>query len=77
MNNQPPIVIRCLIGGIILDVCHGEIPDIFCTSKFGELIELELPDAKGTNKEFQNWLISYRQANPSFEKQLLKVAKCN
>lgn len=89
MNNQLPIITRCQINKVIFEVsipaggklihvgCHGKIPDIFRTSRFGELIELELPDAKVTDKEFQNWLTPYRQANPSLEKQLLDVAKCN
>lgn len=66
---KKPIVIRFWgqnIDSIPIDVCHGEIPDIFRTSMFGPTTELELPDAKGSDKDFQHLLLIYRIAQPVF-----------
>lgn len=63
-----PTIIRFLskqMGCIPIDICHGEIPDIFRTSMFGPTSELELPDAKGPEDEFRHFLNVYRIAFPT------------
>ena len=70
MRTQMPTVIRFWankMGAIPIDVCHGPIPDIFRTSMFGPTTELELPDAKESDDEFEGWLSDYRSSWCRFE----------
>ncbi len=75
MTSEIPIITRCRIDDVLIDVCHGNIPDIFRKLWFDPLKEFELPDTKVTEKKFQRWLDLYRHASPDFEQQLLDVAK--
>lgn len=85
MHDLLPKTLRCRIDGITLEVCHGEIPDIFRQLRYDPVTEFELPDTKVRNidergcfvDEFQEWLTLYRHANPWFELQLLEEAQCN
>lgn len=60
MNNQIPITLRSRVNGITVEVCHGEIPEIFRQLWFGPIVEPKLPDTKGTDEEFQEFLWRYR-----------------
>lgn len=69
MRTQMPIVIRFWANqtrAIPIDVCHGEIPDIFRTSMFEPTSEFELPDAKELDEQwdtgFERWLTVYRSS---------------
>ena len=77
MNNLLPTVARYRINEIILEVCHGEIPDVCRPLWFDPITELELPDAKASDEDFENWLALYRHAKPWFAGVLLEEAKCN
>lgn len=82
MNYQLPIIAKYCINEITVEVCHGEIPDVFRQLRFGPITEFELPDTKVTDKEFRCWLDSYRRANLSginawFEHMLLEESQCN
>lgn len=72
-------VIKCnfVANNLTVEICHGDIPDIFRQLWFGPLKEFKLPDTKVTEQTFQRWLDLYRHASPDFEQQLLDVAKCN
>ena len=58
MNNTIPIITRYRVNRIVVDVCHGEIPDIFRTSRFGPISKFELPDTKCTDQEFAKFIES-------------------
>lgn len=75
--NQPLSVAKCRINGITLEVCYGEIPDIFRLLWFVPITEFELPDTKGSDEDFSNWLGLYRHARPLDEQSLLEKAQCN
>ncbi len=85
MNNLLPVILRSNINGTTIEVCHGEIPDIFRWLYFDPITEPELPDTKGTDEEFQEFLHHYRNAyqwyNPQWDKwasnYLLEKSKCN
>lgn len=55
------ITIRDVIDGITIELSRGEIPDRFRTSRFGPITEFELPDTKGTDEEFNEFIDSYRR----------------
>ena len=65
-----PTIMEYNNNGITIEVCHGEIPDIFrqhgfsvsphLRITFGSIKEFELPDKEGTDGEFQEWLIGYK-----------------
>ncbi len=62
MNNQFPTITKCInMDGMKIEVCHGEIPDVCRLLRFGPVTEFELPDAKATDEEFQDWLLLYRK----------------
>lgn len=75
MIRQNPIVIVCKTNGITIKICHGEISDEFRLHKFLPLTEFELPDAKGTDEEFNDWLNLYRWSSNWFEYELLEESK--
>lgn len=71
-------VVQSKINGITIEVCHGEIPDEFRQLKFGTLKELELPDRKVTDEQFDIWWIdAFREAGPKMSKYLLDNARCS
>lgn len=55
----------------------GDIPDVFRTDNYGPVIELELPDAKATDGDFEGWLSLYRISSGNFSRILLEQASCN
>lgn len=77
MNDLLPTVVRYRINEITLEVCHGKIPDIFQALWFDPVTDLDLPDAKASDEEFQDWLGLYRHANSWFKSQLLEESQCN
>ncbi len=77
MNSPLPTVVRCRVNKITLEICHGNIPDIFRQLRFGSTIEFKLPDTKVTDEEFQKWLEFYRHINPWLAPQLLEKIQCN
>jgi len=77
MEEPVAIILRTKVSGITLDVCHGEIPDVFRQLWFSEITEPELPDAKVSDNEFNDWLSLYRHSNCWFERQLLEESLCN
>lgn len=64
---------------LTVEIFLGGIPDIFRKLHFGPVTEFELPDAKVSDEEFQEWLSLYRTSwsNGWFEKELLEEAQCN
>lgn len=70
-------VVKCLFAAdnLTVEICHGNIPDIFRQLRSGPLKEFELPDTKVPERKFHRWLDLYRHASPDFEQQLLDVAK--
>ena len=76
-NDLLPTTLRCHVNVITIEVCHGEIPEIFIALRFDQISELELPDAKGTDGEFEEWLSIYRHASPMAQRRLLEETKCN
>lgn len=78
MNSELPIILKCRVNRITIEVCHGgEIPDIFRLLHFDPIKEFELPDTKITDYEFHRWIDRYLHASPCVAKQLLEEAKCN
>jgi len=84
MNDLIPRTLRCRVNETTIEVCHGEIPDIFRQSYYDPVTEFELPDAKetGTDEDFRDWLDSYRRANLSgvnawYEVMLLHKSCCS
>ncbi len=77
MNDLLPTAARYRINGIALEVCHGEIPDVCRLLWFDKITEFELPDAKVSDEDFENWLALYRHAKPWFTGVLLEETKCN
>ena len=88
MDNLP-VIAKCHVNGIIMEICYGEIPGIFQALWFDPITPLELPDAKATDEEFYDWLTLYRDSinwydfsvavDPTtvFEHHLLKESLCN
>jgi hypothetical protein len=85
MNNQIPRVVRFKNNGITVEICHGEIPDVFRELWFSPVIEMELPDAKvsyeeGSDEDFQGWLRYYRsihELNLYHTRRALEISKCS
>lgn len=77
MNEPIPVVAKCRINGILLEVCHGEISDIFRLLWFGPVTEFELPDTKRSDEEFRVWLEFYRPSSSSLGKTLLEITQCS
>ncbi|RLC88995.1 MAG: hypothetical protein DRJ03_00095 [Chloroflexi bacterium] len=77
MDDLLPTVARCRVNGITLEVYHGEIPDVCRLLRFDPITEFELPDAKASDEDFEDWLALYRHAKPWFAGMLLEEAKCN
>lgn len=75
--NQPLVVARCRIKGITLEVCHGDIPDVFRLLWFGQTTELKLPDTKTKDDDFNNWLKLYRNSKHSETQSLLDISQCS
>lgn len=76
MDDLLPKTLRCRINGITLEVCHGEIPQIFQQLWFDPITEFELPKSRAPDKEFIAWLEIYRHAQGNLEQQLLIGALC-
>ena len=76
MNDLLPTVVRCRINDITVEVCHDEIPDIRRLLRFDPVTEFELPDAKASDEQFQDWLDLYRHSSKWFGMHLLEEAKC-
>jgi hypothetical protein len=72
-----PTIAKCRVGDIKLEICHGEIPDMFRSFWFGPITEFELPDPQGTDYNFDHWLSMYRKARPNSARILLEWIKCN
>ena len=72
-----PTIVKYRLGDIKLEVCHGEIPDIFRRFWFSPVPDFELPDTKGTDYNFEHWLSMYRKARPNSARILLGWTKCN
>lgn len=77
MNHQLPIILKCRINGIKIEICNGEIPDAFRSLHFNPVTEFELPDTKASDEEFQYWLYLYRHSNDRLGNILLKQSQCN
>lgn len=77
MNDLLPTIAKCYMNGITLEICQGEIPDIFRRLRFNTITEFELPDTKDTDKEFNDWLNLYRGSGGWFERELLRESQCN
>ena len=65
------------IDGVICEKCRGSIPDKYRTDNFGPTTLLELPDAKSTDEDFDNWIDYYRDAPSWLSDRLLENSKCN
>ena len=63
-----PTVMRCKINGIIIEECHGPIPDVYRSLWFGPLTEFELPSHQESDTNFNKWLNLYRTADLIGEK---------
>ena len=61
MDDQLPIIIIGRFNGVLLESCHGPIPDVCRELWFSPLVEPKLPDTKGTDEEFEEWLDNYRK----------------
>lgn len=62
---------------MMVEYYYGMIPDIFRRLWFDPITELRLPDAKATDKSFENWLYLYRGSGGWFERALLRESQCN
>lgn len=69
-----PTVVKCRSNDFILEVCHGEIPDICRLLWFGPITKFELPDTKVSYKEFNDWLKLYRRCYTQAARLLLEEA---
>ena len=76
MNSQLPIVAKCHVNGITLEICQGNIPDIFRQLHFDPITEFELPDDK-SEREFRTWITLYRRAQEWSARNLLSRSLCN
>lgn len=79
MMNKPMILAlaKCRVNGITLEVCQGEIPDVFRLLRFDPITELELPDTKASDVEFKAWIGLYRHSSILFGQALLGESQCN
>ena len=77
MNNLIPTTLRFRVNETTVEVCHGDIPDIFGQLQYDPIKELELPDTKVSDEEFQDWLSLYRCSGGWFKHRLLKESQCN
>jgi len=77
MDDLIPTVVRCRLGDTTVEVRHCEISDVFRQLWFGPVSELELPDAKASDEQFQDWLDLYRHSSKWFGVHLLEEAKCD
>ncbi len=78
MNDLIPKTLKYRVDGITIEVCHGEIPEIFRQLNYDPVTEFELPDTKNnewqtgiSNEEFEEWLDAYRFASSGFASFLL------
>jgi hypothetical protein len=60
-----------------IEVCVGEIPDVFRVLWFDPITELEVPDVKGSYIGFELWLNRYRDSNHRLGQMLLDITTCN
>jgi len=60
----------------LMKIWSGVIPDWYRCDNFGPTKEFELPDAKATDEEFEEWLQVYRHANDFFSMLMLDEASC-
>ena len=77
MKDQLPTVVRCRVNEITLEICHGEIDDIFRKLWFGPIVHPELPDVKATDEEFENWRNRYALSSDFMADVLLEEAQCD
>ncbi|KKN98997.1 hypothetical protein LCGC14_0142420 [marine sediment metagenome] len=77
MSKLMPTVIRCRSNDFVLEVCHGEIPDICRLLWFDSPIELGLPDTEMLDEEFGKWVCRYRNASLWVTDHMLRMAQCN
>ncbi len=77
MNNVIPTTLRFNINEITIEVCHGDIPNIFGQLRHDPVKEFELPDTKVSYEEFQDWLSIYRNSSNWFGYILLEESQCN
>lgn len=76
--NQLPVIIRSRANGVTREVYYDEIPDVFRRFRFDPVQEFELPDAKESDEDFNDWLGLYRISTTTwFEHFLLEESQCN
>ena len=75
--NKPLIVFSYCVDGMTLDFCLGEILDIYRTSRFAPIQKYKLPDEQGRTKEFEDWLLAYRNSSGDLTRKLLEEAVSN
>ena len=76
MNKSPLTIVKSRTIGFVAEFCFGNIPDIYRSLYFNQHTEHELPDAKCSDQEFQDWLSLYRHSSNWFEYQLLEESQC-
>lgn len=78
MNDLPLTVAKCRVDDIRLEVCQGKIPDV-CRLLlwFDPITEFELPDAKASDDDFNNFLGLYRHSSLWFTDVLLEGSQCS
>ncbi len=54
MNDLLPKTLRCRVDEITIEVCHGEIPEIFRQLYYNPITKFELPDTKVRNVDKGN-----------------------
>ena len=77
MKSVMPTVVRCRSNDFVLEICHGEIPDVCRLLWFDPVTEFELPDAKESDEAFQNWICRYRNASEWVTDHMLRMVQCN
>lgn len=73
-NDRVITVVRCIRDEVLIEVCHGPIPDEYRTLKFPSNVEKPSQDAKVSAREddqFFGWLDYYRDASLGESKLLL------
>lgn len=74
---EPPIVLKINLSGIEVEVCHGSIPNTFRESFFNPITEFELPDAKRSDEEFEDWIEFYSISDDGWAHIMLEASICN
>lgn len=77
MTIYPPIVLKVNLCGVDVEICHGEIPDIFRQVHFDQISDFELPDEKRSDDEFYDWIELYSISTDIWGQKMLEASQCN